>query len=142
VRGVAISRPGSCDARFSPNSPPSPWRSTTAALGERGDNCVGPDVPRPPSFLASFSKSRLFCSKLFQTFLWSFCGISMGYKSPKPKESVSKLFAAADASAWPLWVVPDAASFLEAPRQSAGTGPSTRSAALLTNVISRSCAPS
>jgi hypothetical protein len=117
-------------------------RSTTAALGERGDNCVGPDVPRPPSFLASFSKSRLFCSKLFQTFLWSFCGISMGYKSPKPKESVSKLFAAADASAWPLWVVPDAASFLEAPRQSAGTGPSTRSAALLTNVISRSCAPS
>jgi hypothetical protein len=46
VRAVAISRPGSCDARFSPNAPSSPWRSTTAALSERGDNCAGPDVRR------------------------------------------------------------------------------------------------
>ena len=117
-------------------------RSTTAALSERGYVSAGPDVPRPPSFIASFSKSRLFCSKLFQTFLWSFCGISMGYKAPKPKESVSKFFGAADASAWPLWAVPDAVRWPRCARQSAGTGPKTRSAALLTNVISRSCAPS
>ena len=37
----------------------------------------------PPCIFPSFSKSRLFCSKLFQTNLWRFCGISMSYKVSK-----------------------------------------------------------
>ena len=56
--------------------------------------------PRPrgrvspaPNFLPSFSKSSVFLSKLFQTFLWWFCGISRGYKVSKPKCPLSKLFA-------------------------------------------------
>jgi hypothetical protein len=35
----------------------------------------------------------VFLSKLFQTFLWSFSGISRGYKVSKPKCPLSKLFA-------------------------------------------------
>jgi hypothetical protein len=46
-----------------------------------------------PIFLPSFSKSSVFLSKLFQTFLWWFCGISRGYKVSKPKCPLSKLFA-------------------------------------------------
>jgi hypothetical protein len=127
----------------SPNAPPEPVALYDSRARRARRQLRRPRRPASPSFLASFSKSRLFCSKLSQTFPWSFCGISMGYKAPKPKESVSKFLGAADASAWPLWAVPDAASLLEEPRpQSAGTGPMARSAALLTNVISRSCAPS
>jgi hypothetical protein len=36
----------------------------------------------------------MFFSKLFQRKLWWFCGISTGYKGSKPKESLSKFFAA------------------------------------------------
>jgi hypothetical protein len=46
-----------------------------------------------PKFLPSFSKSSVFLSKLFQRFLWWFCGISRGYKVSKPKCPLSKLFA-------------------------------------------------
>jgi len=35
----------------------------------------------------------VFLSKLFQRFLWRFCGISSGYKGSKPKVSPSKFFA-------------------------------------------------
>jgi hypothetical protein len=35
----------------------------------------------------------VFLSKLFQRFLWPFCGISRGYKGSKPKVSASKFFA-------------------------------------------------
>jgi hypothetical protein len=45
-----------------------------------------------PSFLPSFSKSGLFLSKYFQTNLWRFCGISIGYNGKKLKESTSKFF--------------------------------------------------
>jgi hypothetical protein len=38
-----------------------------------------------PCIFPSFSKSRLFCSKLFQTNFWPFCGISRGCKPQKPK---------------------------------------------------------
>src|SRR5271155_4912484 len=48
---------------------------------------------RPPSFLASFSKTRMFLSKDFQRNLWRFCAISRGYKGSKPKEPTSKFFA-------------------------------------------------
>ena len=34
----------------------------------------------------------MFFSKLFQRKLWWFCGISTGYKGPKPKEPLSKFF--------------------------------------------------
>src|SRR5271156_6875976 len=44
------------------------------------------------SFLAGFSKSRLFCSKDFQRKFWRFCGISRAYKGKKSKVSTSKLF--------------------------------------------------
>jgi hypothetical protein len=47
---------------------------------------------RPPSFLASFSKTRMFLSKDFQRNLWRFCAISKGYKGYKPKEPTSKSF--------------------------------------------------
>jgi hypothetical protein len=53
---------------------------------------------KPPSFFASFSKTRLFFSKLFQRFLWWFCGISTGYNRCKPKTSFSKYLAAKAAS--------------------------------------------
>jgi hypothetical protein len=45
-----------------------------------------------PSISPSFSKSRSFFSKLFQTKLWRFCGISMGCKGFKPKESLFQTF--------------------------------------------------
>ena len=48
---------------------------------------------KPPSFFASFSKTRLFFSKLFQRFLWRFCGISKACKVSKPSSVPSKLFA-------------------------------------------------
>jgi hypothetical protein len=35
----------------------------------------------------------VFLSKLFQRFLWRFCGISRGYKGSNPKVSPSKFFA-------------------------------------------------
>ena len=47
--------------------------------------------------LPSLSKSKLFCSKLFQRFLWRFCGISTGCKASKPKRSFTK-FLIADAA--------------------------------------------
>ena len=47
---------------------------------------------RPPTFFASFSKSRPVFSKLFQRFLWRFCGISMGYNRMQTKKSSSKFF--------------------------------------------------
>ena len=47
----------------------------------------------PPCIFPSFSKSGLFCSKLFQTNLWRFCGISMGYKFSKHPLMLSKFFA-------------------------------------------------
>ena len=48
----------------------------------------------PPRISPSFSKFRVFFSKLFQTKLWRFCGISRGCKPPKPKVLISKFFAA------------------------------------------------
>ena len=50
-------------------------------------------VPPPPSFCPRLSKASVFLSKLFQRFLWRFCGISRGYKGSKPKVSTSKFFA-------------------------------------------------
>ena len=44
------------------------------------------------AFSPSFSKSRLFLSKLFQRKLWRFYGISMGCKPSKPKVSLPKYF--------------------------------------------------
>jgi hypothetical protein len=44
--------------------------------------------------LASFSKSKQFFSKDFQTILWRFSGIPMGYKGKKQKRPTSKYFAA------------------------------------------------
>ena len=58
-------------------------------------------APPAPSFFASFSKSALFSSKLFQRFLWRFCGISRGYNRSKPKESLSKFLAAPASSQRP-----------------------------------------
>ena len=48
---------------------------------------------RPPSLFPSFSKTRVFGSKLFQTNLWLFCGISRGYKVSKRPLMLSKFFA-------------------------------------------------
>src|SRR5271163_2658891 len=61
------------------------------AAPRRGKSPIG-GAPQPPSFYPSFSKSRLFFSKLFQRKLWPFCGISMGCKPSKPKVSTSKYF--------------------------------------------------
>jgi hypothetical protein len=58
----------------------------------RVDDRPGIRTTRPPSFSPSFSKSRLFCSKLFQRFLWRFCGISSGYKASKLTLMTSKFF--------------------------------------------------
>jgi hypothetical protein len=52
---------------------------------------------RAPSFLASFSKSSVFLSKLFQTFLWLFCGISRCCK-PKNINDVAPNFLWSPAS--------------------------------------------
>ena len=49
-------------------------------------------APPPPSFSPSFSKSRLFFSKLFQRKLWPFCGISMGCKASKPNSVLFQIF--------------------------------------------------
>ena len=46
------------------------------------------------AFLPSISKSRPFFAKLFQKFLWWFCGISMGCKASVPKKSFSKFLTA------------------------------------------------
>ena len=46
------------------------------------------------AFLPSISKSRPFFAKLFQRFLWRFCGISMGCKASKPKKSFTKFLTA------------------------------------------------
>ena len=68
---------------------------------ERRASTIGREYepPLPPSFSPSFSKSRLFCSKLFQTFLWRFCGISRGYKASKPTLTASKFFGPRSAEA-------------------------------------------
>ncbi len=43
----------------------------------------GGGIAAPPSLFPSFSKTPVFFSKLFQTKLWRFCGISRGYKGSK-----------------------------------------------------------
>jgi hypothetical protein len=48
----------------------------------------------PPCSSPSFSKTSVFLSKLFQRFLWPFCGISRGCKPQKPKGCLSKFFVA------------------------------------------------
>ena len=63
------------------------------AAPRRGKSPLG-GAPQPPSF----SKSRLFFSKLFQRKLWPFCGISMGCKASKPKEPTSKYFTSSTGS--------------------------------------------
>ena len=76
------------------------WSSRSRRDREaRVDDRPGIRTPRPPSFSPSFSKSRLFCSKLFQTFLWRFCGISRGYKASKPTLTASKFFGPRSAEA-------------------------------------------
>jgi hypothetical protein len=54
--------------------------------------------------LASFSKSKQFFSKDFQTILWRFSGIPMGYKGKKQKRPTSKYFAAPSS----FWTYSDA----------------------------------
>ena len=44
-------------------------------------------------FLQTFPNLGLFFSKLFQRFLWRFCGISRGCKPSEPKVSLAKFFA-------------------------------------------------
>jgi hypothetical protein len=62
------------------------WQTGAAAPRE------GAKQRRPPSFSARISKSRLFGSKLFQTILWRFCGISRGYKGSKPNLMTPNFF--------------------------------------------------
>jgi hypothetical protein len=56
-----------------------------------GSNRGGIKAPSKP--FPSFSKSGVFGSKLFQTKLWRFCGISRGYKASKRPLMLSKFFA-------------------------------------------------
>src|ERR1700734_1732752 len=46
-----------------------------------------------PSLFQASPKTRVFRSKLFQTNLWRFCGISRGYKVSKRPLMLSKFFA-------------------------------------------------
>jgi hypothetical protein len=73
--------------------PPRPSkRSPMSTKQSRGCERSRRNKDRPPSFLAMISKSKLFSSKLFQTILWRFCGISKGYKGSKPHLAASKSF--------------------------------------------------
>jgi hypothetical protein len=56
------------------------------AHGERGTSVARVRLPTSKPFLQAFPNFGLFSpsfSKLFQSFLWWFCGISMGYSSRK-----------------------------------------------------------
>ena len=72
----------------------------------RREGAKAAEQRRPPSFSARISKSRLFGSKLFQTILWRFCGISRGYKGSKPNLMASKFFRAAGTVSAKLWTPP------------------------------------
>ncbi len=73
-----------------------PWCATTSRRAGSAEpqlpTARGTSSAARPSFLPSLSKSSMFSSKDFQTFLWPFCGISRGYKGSKPKVSISKFF--------------------------------------------------
>jgi hypothetical protein len=56
-----------------------------------GSNRGGVEAPSKPFFQA-LSKSRLFCSKLFQRKPWRFCGISTGCKPPDPTMTFLQIF--------------------------------------------------
>ena len=58
------------------------------SAGANGGGIKAPSKPFP-----SFSKTRVFHSKLFQTKLWRFCKISRGYKVSKRPLMLSKFFA-------------------------------------------------
>ena len=56
-----------------------------------GSNRGGIKAPSKP--FPSFSKNRVFCSKLFQTKLWRFCEISRVYKDSNRQVRTSKFFS-------------------------------------------------
>jgi hypothetical protein len=66
------------------------WVPLQAGRGPLGLGLLAKISSKPS---ASFSKSGLFSSKLFQRFFWPFCGISRGYKRKKPKIRLSKFLA-------------------------------------------------
>ena len=65
------------------------------------------ELKAPSKPFPSFSKSRVFRSKLFQTNLWRFCGISMGYKASKRPLMVSKFFSFSRPFSAAFWTPPD-----------------------------------